>query len=55
MCKPESVFEIKYVRFFGSLIGLVWFDLGWFYGISTIVCYLMPNPFYTWFLNTFCK
>ena len=21
------------------------FDLVWFYGISTIVCYLMPNPF----------
>ena len=37
-----------------SLFGLVWF-----YGISTIIGYLMPNPFYTyisniWFLNTFC-
>ena len=21
------------------------FGLVWFYGISTIVCYLMPNPF----------
>ena len=23
----------------------------WFYGISTIVIYLMPNPFYTYLLN----
>ena len=23
-------------------------DLVWFYGISTIVGYLMPNPFYTY-------
>ena len=27
---------------------LVWFGLVWFYGISTIVGYLMPNPFYTY-------
>ena len=25
--------------------GLVWFGLVWFYGISVIVGYLMPNPF----------
>ena len=25
--------------------------LVWFYGISTIVGYLMPNPFYTYILN----
>ena len=24
---------------------LVWFGLVWFYGISTFVGYLMPNPF----------
>ena len=24
---------------------LVWFGLVWFYGISTLVGYLMPNPF----------
>ena len=23
----------------------MWFSLVWFYGISTIVGYLMPNPF----------
>ena len=27
------------------------FDLVWFYGISTIVGYLMPNPLYTYILN----
>ena len=27
---------------------LVWFGLVWFYGISIIVGYLMPNPFYTY-------
>ena len=26
----------------------VWFDLAWFYGTSTIVGYLMQNPFYTY-------
>ena len=28
--------------------GLVCFSLVWFYGISTIIGYLMPNPFYTY-------
>ena len=27
------------------------YSLVWFYGISTIVGYLMPNPFYTYILN----
>ena len=27
-----------------ALIGLVWFGLVWFYGISTIVGYSIPNP-----------
>ena len=26
-------------------LGLIWFGLVWFYGISTIVYHLMPNPF----------
>ena len=35
---------------------LVWFGLVEFYGISTIVGYLMPNPVFTYILNnTFCK
>ena len=32
-------------------IGLVWFV--WFYGISTFVGYLMPNPLYTYTLNIY--
>ena len=27
------------------------FQFGWVYDISTIVGYLMPNPFYTYILN----
>ena len=27
--------------------------LVWFYGISTIVGYLMPNPLYTYILNIY--
>ena len=30
-----------------------WFGLVWFYGISTIVGYLMPNPFYTYILDRY--
>ena len=32
---------------------MVW--IGWvgFYGISTIICYLMPNPIYTYILNIY--
>ena len=31
----------------------MWFDLVWFYGISTIVGYLMPNPLYACILNIY--
>ena len=34
-----------------NIYDLVWFGLVWFYGISTIVGYLMPNPIYTYILN----
>ena len=37
----------------GEPIGLVWFGLVWFYRISTIVGYLMPNPLYTYILNIY--
>ena len=30
---------------------MIWF--GWFYGISTIVGYLMPNPLYAYILNIY--
>ena len=32
---------------------MIWFGLVWFYGISTIVGYLMPNPLYTYMLNIY--
>ena len=32
---------------------MIWFGLVGFYGISTIVGYLMPNPFYTYILNIY--
>ena len=32
-------------------IRYIWFSLVGFYGISTIVGYLMPNPVYTYVLN----
>ena len=28
-------------------------SLGWFYGLSTIVGYLMPNPVFTYILNIY--
>ena len=30
-----------------------WFDLVWFYGISTIVFYLILNHIYTYILNIY--
>ena len=36
--RPSSYIYIKYI----------WFGLVWFYGISTIAGYLMPNPLYTY-------
>ncbi len=30
-----------------------WFGLVWFYGISTIIGYLMPNPLYTYILDMY--
>ena len=31
----------------------MWFGLVWFYGISTFLVYLMPNPLYTYILNIY--
>ena len=30
-----------------------WVNLVWFYGISTIIGYLMPNPVFTYILNIY--
>ena len=32
---------------------MIWFGLVWFYGISTFVGYLMPNPLYTYIFNIY--
>ena len=34
-------------------IKYIWFGLVWFYGISTIVGYFMPNPVYTYISNMY--
>ena len=52
MCVSEYVFGsgflclMAYIRYI---------ECGWvgFYGVSTIVGYLMPNPLYTYILNTY--
>ena len=36
-----------------SISTVFWFGLLWFYSISTIVGYLMPNPFYTYISNIY--
>ena len=38
-----DILEILFYRFF-----MFWFSLVWFYGISTVEVYLMPNPIYTY-------
>ena len=48
------LWHINLCRLFNakSIFGLVWFGLVWlvgFYGISTFVGYLTPNPFLVWF------
>ena len=35
---------MEYIVSIELLLGLVWFSLIGFYGISTLVAYLMPNP-----------
>ena len=32
---------------------MIKFGLIWFYGISTLVCYVMQNPFYTYILDIY--
>ena len=50
-CFPECiVIFVNLSEIFVSFFGLVAF-----YGILTILGYLMPNPFYTYILNMICK
>ena len=43
---------IWFIKFSSSLSLKDLFGLIWFYGISIIVGYLMPNPVFTYILNT---
>ena len=53
------LWHINHCRLFNAKSSLyiyikyVWFGLVWFYGISIIVGYLMPNPLYTYILNIY--
>ena len=52
-------FYINHCRLFNAKSSLyiyikyIGFGLVWFYGISTILGYLMPNPIYTHLLNKY--
>ena len=45
LCMEPNAFQKSPNNRIDSRFGLVWFGLVWFYGISTIVGHLMPNPF----------
>ena len=62
LVKKESalvLWHINHFRLFNAKSSLhiyiryIWFGLVGFYGISTIVGYLMPNPLYTHILNIY--
>ena len=40
-----------YIYIYTQMVG--WFGLVWFYGTSTFVGYLMPNPINTYIFNTY--
>ena len=47
--KKERIFNAKYPLYiYSNHIG---FGLVWFYGISTIVGYFLPNPVYTYIFD----
>ena len=53
------LWHIKYCRLFNAISSLyiyikyIWFGLVVFFGISTIVGYLMPYPLYTYILKIY--
>ena len=53
------LWHIKYCKLFNAksfsciYIKYIYFDLVGFYGISTILGYLMPNPLYTYILDIY--
>ena len=53
VCKSIKVYENLVLKLIliQSSHGFISFALLWFYGIPTIVGYLMPNPVFTYILN----
>ena len=49
----RSYFSFCFQRVLNSSQFILWFDLAWFYGISTLVGYLMPNHLYTHISNIY--
>ena len=53
------LWHVNHCRLFNAKSSLyiyieyIWFSLVWFYGISTIIGYSMPNPFYTYISNIY--
>ena len=45
----------KYTAAACLVFWLAWFCLVWFYGISTIESYLMPDPVHTYMIYMICK
>ena len=54
-CSGQYLYLLSMLLISRRLLNMtpVWFDLVWFYGISTIVGCLMPNPLYTYILNIY--
>ena len=50
---PCGLFNVRSLLYI--YIKYIWFGLVAFYGISTIVVYLMPNPLYTYISNMISK
>ena len=59
ICFDWVLWHINHCRLFNAKSSLyiyiryIWFGLVGFYGISTIVGYLMPNPLYTYILDIY--
>ena len=49
--RPAFAWPYAGVHMRTSLIKYTGFGVVWFYGISTIVGYLMPNPLHTYIFN----
>ena len=59
ICFCCVLWHINYYRLFNAksflyiYIKYIWFSLVGFYGISTLIGYLIPNLFYTYILNIY--